>query len=800
MFKHMNIRKRMQTGFLCVLILALGFPQTVIAGNYISTNRDTRTSPEEMKYDTEKPLGYELLHETENTAFYWKEERDILAVYDKRNGYTWKSGADIGTPSQIKSAVKGAKTPEDKNAVAEPLEANLNSSYTAIANSMITVEYYESTSVKYASSAAEEGVTSKLEAVEADGTMWRLDVEFMSLDLQIKVYISLEDGTIKYYIPYEEVTGKGKLLIKSIWLTPFLGASGGMASYWDEEAQAYGEDIPKYMVPGYVLVPDGSGSLIRFQDNETSLVEYVGDVYGDDLGGNPYYNIRYDDALSFKEPAMPVFGIAHGNQQAAFVAWAESGAEYMEVVVRPEENKRILYTWAYPRFEYNTEYFQMYNKKGEGFFTMKEEPSHVDVSMTYCFLSGDGKETPAADYTGMAQTYRQHLIQTGVLEEKLQNEGNIPIRLDFIMGDSKKGLVGTEQVVVTKASDVNEMLEAVIENGITNINSGLIGWQKKGETLTSPGKIKFTNAIGSEKSFRKLIQNMEAVGVDISYSREFSTINLKMMNYYNTAVKHISNWYINIFKGNILPENTIVEDFSYAIPEKQAQWVKKLADRAKKYSSSLTVDGMSHILVSNHGRDGVLTSLTDTISLYDQTFEEVAEELKLNMVKPNSYLWKYTDRYLQMPVNSTQYIFETDTVPFLQMVLHGTMEMYAPYANFSFYTQPDILRMIDYNVYPSFILSKQPSWYLADTNSFDMYSTEFTEYEPLIYKIYAEVNEILSETQSASWTDRTVLSEGVVLNGYNKNSEHFSVLINYTENSVTYEGIEVPALSAQIIR
>ena len=42
------------------------------------------------------------------------------------------------------------------------------------------------------------------------------------------------------------------------------------------------------------------------------------------------------------------------------------------------------------------------------------------------------------------------------------------------------------------------------------------------------------------------------------------------------------------------------------------------------------------------------------------------------------------------------------------MVLRGTMEVYGPYSNFSFYTQEDILRMIDYNVSPAFILSKQP--------------------------------------------------------------------------------------------
>ena len=135
-----------------------------------------------------------------------------------------------------------------------------------------------------------------------------------------------------------------------------------------------------------------------------------------------------------------------------------------------------------------------------------------------------------------------------------------------------------------------------------------------------------------------------------------------------------------------------------------------------------------------------------------------------------SRLWKYTDRYLQMNVGNSQYIYETDAVPFLQMVLCGTMEMYAPYANFSFYTQDCILRMIDYNVCPSFILSKDPSWNLADTYSANLYSTEFALYEDKITDIYGQIN----------------------------GSQTRCVVINYTESSIVCRGITVPALSAAV--
>ena len=58
----------------------------------------------------------------------------------------------------------------------------------------------------------------------------------------------------------------------------------------------------------------------------------------------------------------------------------------------------------------------------------------------------------------MAKAYRQHLIDEGILTEKSVDEKNIPIRIDFLMSDSKKGVFSTQEVEVTSASDVKNIL------------------------------------------------------------------------------------------------------------------------------------------------------------------------------------------------------------------------------------------------------------------------------------------------------------------------------------------------------
>jgi len=795
------IKKR--KGLLITLaIAAMGIVSSVLAqGAYLTTNRDTKLPPEKVSYDIVNVDEFQLLHETDTLVYYYREDRDVFAIYDKRSGYTWKTGLDIPFGADINEQILEAETKEEAEKLAIPQEEGMNTTYTGIANSILTVEYYEEGTIKYMSSASRQLVESELVMLNDNPATRRLDVNFMNIELKVKVYITLGEDSITYEIKDEDISGKGKSSLAAINITPFLGASGGKTKYYNPETEMYDIIEDKYMVPGYIFVPDGSGALIRFQDNHASFSMYYGDVYGADPAQHTYYGRELTDAIPLKNPVMPVFGVAHGNNQAAFVAYADSGAEYMQIAVRPEENLTA-YNYVYPRFVYNVNYFQVYNKKADGFFTLMEEPNEVDIKMTYTFLSGDGSDgTPAADYTGMAITYRKHLMEQGILKERKDKvSSDIPLRLDFIMADSKKGIVGTDEVVVTTVEDVDTMLTEFMAKDITNLNVGLYGWQKGGETLAKPYKDSFSRKIGKEKDFKELITKYSKQGIDISYARDFVTINKEMMRFQSNAARHVNSWYVILGKQYVLPANSPVTEFGYATPKRSAEWFEKILNLAAPYSESITVGGISNTLISNYNRDGVETTVTDAIAIFQETFERAKEKVKLNFENPNMYLWKYTDRYLQSPVTTSQYVFETDTVPFLQMVLHGTMEVYAPYSNFSFYTQADILRMIDYNLSPSFILSMEPSYHLASTTSAHLYSTEFDQYEGRVAEVYSKVNEILSQVIGYEWTGRKVLENGVIMNTYQKDSEMKQVIINYTEEPYIYGQQEIAPLSAFVLQ
>jgi len=118
---------------------------------------------------------------------------------------------------------------------------------------------------------------------------------------------------------------------------------------------------------------------------------------------------------------------------------------------------------------------------------------------------------------------------------------------------------------------------------------------------------------------------------------------------------------------------------------------------------------------------------------------------------PNDYLWNFTKGFLNIPMNNSQYIYETDTVPFLQIILNGYIDYFTPYMNVGFFS---------------------------------------------ILSIYNEVNEALRNFRGYYLVNRIVLKEGVVKNTYDNEK---SIIINYTNKEYKYNNIVINALSWKII-
>lgn len=814
---------------LFAVLLALS---PVVLAAYVPTPRETQVEEPNL---TPIPTGafdasgYTKLYEGDVFTYYWNEFLDVLAVYDSRNQYLWKSGLGVD-PDQTRSAqntvCNNAKREynADRMTFAE-FEAACAVSVNQItgtttgplqANSFLFFQYFTKGAADAVYSANNiyssyrrtllYKVTSTLQMKDGDPTTWRftmaaseLGVE-KNLDLTIDADVTFTDDGFQVSIPDSQIVGTAKPFLSAIGIAPYLGAIGGKLAIYSVTEKTdldFGDwdrldDQSAPLINGYSFVPDGPGALIRFRDNSVSLSRYVGSVYGDDPSQSEQnYRVQSGSYVPFKTASVPVFGMAHGIDQAAYVAYASSGAEYMSVVSVPEENT-YNYNNTYALFNYNFLYNKLYTLDGDNPVpSIYTDTNKFDIVMNYDFLAGDGSSDDyPANYVGMAKKYRAHLIEEGILTPLVTTPTDIGLRLDFVMADIEDSIVGMNTRVATTTAGVRRILNDVLASGIANVNAGLLGWQKGGITGGSPMRAIFDSAIGSKASFKNLIADFADQGVDISFAQDYYTINEEQMSLLRNAAKHPAGWYarINTWED---PVGT----FYYSRPLKAVEWLNRQTKTFYAIGArSVTVDGISNRLITDY-TDGVF-SRTDALNLFKDAFAALDESGMINAVKPNKYLFAYVDRYLLMDVFSTQYLIMTDTVPFLQILLQNTMELYAVYSNFSFYTDADVLRMIDFNVWPSFALTENPSYVLTHTNSSDFYSTEYEVYKEAIVSIYGRVNAALKHVIGADWVNREVLSAGVVKNTYSNGVE---IVINYTELPYTDGIVTVEPVSAVVV-
>lgn len=205
----------------------------------------------------------------------------------------------------------------------------------------------------------------------------------------------------------------------------------------------------------------------------------------------------------------------------------------------------------------------------------------------------------------------------------------------------------------------------------------------------------------------------------------------------------------------------------------------------------LAVENTAERLYSVHNNVSA-SSRQESKAMMQDLYGKMAEmtDDRLVFYQPNQYAWQYMDKYFDIPMGSSNFIFTSDTVPFLQIVLKGYVDYYATFANFSSNKQDDLLRMLEYGSFPSFYLTTEDPYELADTPSRDVFNSQFTSWEEEIIRQYQVVKELAEVTAGAAIESREVLDPGIVQVTYDNG---VSVTVNYTTSDYAEEDVSVEA-------
>lgn len=707
--------------------------------NLMKYDASSFTKPEKESEPIKQDVsleGYEKAAENENLVLYVNEESLAVKIQDKKTKYVWNSGLD------------------------HPDKYRLNKTWEQMAQSAITIDYTDRRGKVKQESITSNDSRPKVEITE-NGFNAKVYVNQAKIEFQLNV--ELDDDSLVVSIPQESLKESKYTKLISMKVYPFLGA------------------VNENDVSGYMFIPDGSGALVRYnKSSKTADAPFMGAIYGTD---DAYRKTeKRDEKVSpVQQIKMPVFGAVHGVKQNAFLTVVEEGYSYGDIVAYPA-GVSTDFNWISSQFHYRHEYYQPTSKKMKGINVFQKSANPFNIKLRYMFLQKEN-----ADYVGMARRYQDYLAETKQLKKQKDQTG---VRLEFLGGEIKEGLLWDSVLPMTKISRIPELANE-LKNEVANMFVVYKGWSEGGLTGTLPARFPIEGKLGSKGEVQDAIAALKKNDVPIYFHTDYTKAYEGASGFSGSkdVAKKASSETISHSEN----EKTVF----YLSPEKAQAAAKKDVEEYKVYNiSNLAVDTSGYTLFSDYSKKA--SSYRDeTIETYKKMFGSLNAKLgNVALYEPNTYLWNTADRYLDIPMYSSNYVYESDTVPFMQIVLKGYMPYYAPFSNFHSDPKDQVLRMIEYGAYPSFLLTDEPSHLLVKTPSKDVYTSEFKIWKDEIIEQYQKVEESLGEVEGERIESRNVPQTGVVEVTYSNGKV---IIVNYTDETYTSNGIEVEVKNFAIV-
>ena len=594
--------------------------------------------------------------------------------------------------------------------------------------------------------------------------------------------------------------------------------------------QLYSIEILPYMGAGtnpnsgYTFFPDGSGTLFDFeklQDLGTTTA-VTGKVYGQDyayhdISGTHQEIIRYpvfgiketetfvteaasDGAVSGGDSAVAV--AAEDSETAGtegtvdteeevetittekdrgFIAIVEEGDALMELsayhaISTDPYNTVKMIVYPRPQDSYNIadaisvgtndEWTVVSSRKYTGNYTVR----YIMLTDPDVAAEREVEDYYDCSYVGMAQAYRDYLVDKGVLTKLTEEdvEEDIPLYIEtFGAVETTKKILSipvNTMAPLTSFENIQTMYNELNAEGISNINFILTGYTKGGLSEASvPYNLKWESAVGGKSGFEDLIAFAKEKGIGIFPDFDFVFISNNSMfdglSLKSHAVKTIDNRYTSkrVYSAT---KQTYISYYELAIsPAYFDRFYTKLTENYLEYDPiGISVSTLGSYLNSDFDEDEPYNR-EDSKEFTVNAFEYLSENYNGVMTSGgNAYTWKYVDYITDIALDSSRYSQASASIPFLGMVLHGYVQIAGTPINMEGNIDYALLKAIENGASLNFILSYQNTDLLKESETLSQYySVRYDIWFEDVVSIYNELNSVLKDVQTSAIVAHTFI-------------------------------------------
>lgn len=608
--------------------------------------------------------------------------------------------------------------------------------------------------------------------VASNGKSITVKYQFITEEIEISVVYTLQDNCFVATIPLNSIKENGIYSLVKVSLLPYFDAA-------DREEN------------GYILVPDGSGALINFNNGKGGSI-YSQKVYGTD----PITN-RKTMTASTQSVLLPVLGI-HKEPSVDVAAsnllmYVEDGSAAAMVNATSSTNSNA-YNYAYFSFIYRSSSFitMLENTQFPVSATMlaNNTASCESFSVSYNLLANDG------DYNDMAKATREKLIVSGLKSTKITDKVFIEAYMSVKKTKHFLGIPYKANETLTTFKECSDLISQIGGNAVLILN----GLDKDGAVGGSiDTKFSVNSKLGGIKNYKEFVGNLSKIDTEVFPVSEFVLFNKSKLGYTtfwdnarSVDVKPINKLYY--LYGNY-QENKDYSKLYYLIPT-------RIVKAGNSYIKSLTKNGITTnapLSIANtpySSRDG---ENCDVVSVADSYIEILSnmknKDVSIALQSPAAYALNYTDYAYGMPLRSSGYnCFDID-IPFIQLVLNGVINYGTTAINLTNNIPEMKLLMLESASAPTYSVIGKGYIDVKDTPLDILYGASIDSLKDTITTDIDEYREIFKLT-NGKIAKHTVISNDLRLVEYENGVK---IYINYGDTATEYQGVNIGAMSFKLI-
>ena len=638
--------------------------------------------------------------------------------------------------------------------------------------SMVQIHYCNLLNVPSASGSYESCVKAGTAYVSRVNGGVRFDYWYESLGINVPIQVLLRADGVDVSLVTEDVKEENETyVLTSVDVAPFFCAS------------QMGNE-------GYMLLPDGSGSLVDWNKAADPGVTFRQYIYGRDNA----ITVATKTANQ-QDIRLPVFG-------SQYTANPEQGSVGFTAIVTEGASRTAInaalnvagskYNSVYSEFIYR-EFARIKDVK-----KLKEvdfvEISHTTIPVqTVRFVLMADQEL---SYVDMANVYRNYLQIELKVTSKVQS-GSAPMVVELFGGVMKQQFVmgfPSDQVVpLTTFADAQNIVKKLKAAGVDQLVINYTEWQKDATGGAIQTGIKPEGNLGGKRALKELLDTCKQEGISI-YLDVNATRMVESTWGYTTGYDSASSLRRDPAMQYYYKYNTGIADPltpSFLLkPNKVLTVAQKLAQGASKYE----ITGVSStVLGSALYSDFSKHSITRDHSLYywNDALKALQESKgNLLLTASNAYALNYATFITDAPMDYSGYLLQSTAIPFYQIVLHGVIPFSVTAMNDASTMRNQFLFAIETGSSLKWNWTAQNQDELVETNYNALTSTHYENWIDQAVAQYKEAQDLLKKVSACTVAEHEQVTADVVRVLWSDGTE---VYINYATTAYEADGISVGA-------